>query len=885
MKYVLTPVDMSKAESDTETVTAPDDGDDGDDDGDDGDGDGDDVMVMMVMMIESFGYKPLRTVDDMNCLLDSDDSDDDPWNALHSVQQRQLLGHHYRPGAEPDQIFTVQVYDIRDTSNVVPAKFESFPVDRSSCCSSPHTQAIADRYGVPVGSVYTDRKEKEAVIYNDLALHVVFIDVRAQNYRAPSSNYTEQGCVGIDPKKSVAFLKELICQSEKFQIGENVGLFHRKTRLDDKAAIGACVKFGDHLLCVDEVKLQVSCFHRPRRKLENKYRLDCLNTSNVGDMKNRFRDTFREDFPGLQNGTEDIWFTQGKNVLKDEDFLFITTSLRQGLHDRGRMMVHVKPLSCFPVIIKFLCSNSKEAVCHVLIVPPDITSSEFRSEASVLVEHPPNALRLLINNKKLRKTAMIDENGFVPYCTVTVRVANKITVHICVNMGRSRLQNVQVKLFKLDTVSDLKKLVSRQTHVDPADLQMFFEDKEIVNDRQLMDYRIRDGDTLFGIHFKDSIHLIIRQPGTPPSCLTVETFRQCTVKKVKMFLAQVLQTSSEDVNIIHMGKCLAEDVTLADAGLCSGDTLLIPRAIHDDCKVAGVKRVFVSTSDGTVRVTMAVLKEGITFYAHESISLRDIEELSTLRCNRNWSQGLMLGSIQLSIISPRGSSSSIQSLQWNFRALFEASVESESSLTETSCKQTHSSPDTSKTARILNRPSLKLIIPGHRSEPDSRAIKRFTLCKELAREGDKVMFRESSFYEEDVSQGGSQKRFPSSEQMVSPTTPDADVSDASPKVFRSPSLLFPPQAIQNNILEGVSLELGHSWKRVALILGLSHSDLENLEYRHHGNLHEQALQALLLWKKRESKKATVAKLKVALKECGLNLVADAINENIKYETT
>ncbi|XP_046546819.1 uncharacterized protein LOC124256894 [Haliotis rubra] len=819
----------------------------------------------------------------MICFPDSDDSDDDPWNSLQSVQQRQLLGRHYRPGAEPDQIFTVQVYDIRNTSQIVPAKYESFPVDRSSCCSTSRTQAIADRYGVPLGSVYTDRKEKEAVIYNDLDLHVVFIDVRSQNYRAPSSNYTEQGCVGIDPKMSVAFLKELICQSENFQIGENVGLFYRKIRLDDEAAIGACVKFGDHLLCVDEVKLQVSCFHRPRRKIENQYRLDCLNTLNVREMKNRFRDTFQEDFPGLQNGAEDIWFTQGKNVLKDEDFLFITTSLRQGLNDRGRMMVHVKPPTCFPVVIKFLGSNSKEAVYHVLIVPPNITSSQFRSEASVLVEHPPNALRLLMNNKKLRKPAMIEENGFVPNCAVSVRVAEKIVVNICVNMGMSSLQNVQVNLYKLDTVSDLKRLVSRQTHVDPADLQMFFEDKEVINDRQLMDYRIRDGDTLFAVHFKDSIHLMIRQPGMPPSCLTVEKFRQCKVKKVKMFLAQVLQTNRENVNIIHRGKCLIEDISLADAGLCSGDTLLIPRVIKDDYRVEGMKRVFVSTCDGTVRVTMAVLKGGITFYAPESIPLPDIEELSTLRCNRNWSQGLMLGSIELSRSSPRESSSSIQSLQQSFRTFVEASTESESSLTESlRCKQNHSSPDTS--TRILNRPSLKLILPGQHSEPDSRVKKRFTLCKELAQEGDKVMFRESSLYEEDVSQGGSQKRFPSSEQMVDPTSPD--VSDtASPKVFRSPSLLFPPQAIQNSILEGVSLELGHSWKRVALILGLTHSDLENLEYRHHGNLHEQALQALMLWKKRESKKATITKLKEALKECGLTLVADAINENIKYETT
>ncbi|XP_071096617.1 uncharacterized protein [Haliotis cracherodii] len=828
-------------------------------------------------------------VDDMNCCPDNDDSDDDPWTSLQSVQQRQLLGCHYRAGAEPDQIFTIQVYDIRNTNQVLPAKYESFPIDRTSSCASStdHIRSIADRYGVLLDTIYTDRRETEAVIYDDRDLHLVFIDVRAQDYRVPSSNYTEQGCVGIGPKRTVAFLKKLICQSENFQVGENVGLFYRKLRLDDDAAIGACVKFGDHLLCVDELNLQVSCFHRPKRQVENKYILNCLNTANVGEIRNRFRETFQEDFPGLQTGAEGIWFTQGKNVLKDKDFLFITTSLRQQLQDRGRMVVHVKPPTCFPVVIKLLGSNSKEAVHHVLVVPPDITSSEFRCESSILVEHPPNALHLLINNRKLRKSTMTEETGFVPNCTVSVTVAKKIAVNICIDMGMSGLKNVQVKLYKLDTVSDLKRLLSRQIHVDPAEFQMFFEDKEVINERQLVEYRIRDGDTLFAVHFQDSIHLMIRQPGMPPSCLTVENFRLCKVKKVKTFLAQVLKTNSENVNIIHMGRCLGEDVSLGDAGLFSGDTLLIPRVIQDDSREEEVKRVFVSTCDGTVRVTMAVLRAGITFYAPDGISIHRIEEQLSTRRSRNWSQGLMLGSIPLSRSSPRGSSSSMQTLQQSFKTLFGASTESESSHAEKSPHiQLHSSPDTSKSKRMLNRPSQKLTLPGHHSEPDSTALKRFTLCKELAQEGDKLMFRESSLYEEDVSQGGSDRRFPSSEHTVNPTSPDVDVSDTdSPRFFRSPSLLFPPQAIQNSILESVSLELGHTWKRVALILGMSHSDLENLEYRHHGNLHEQALQALLLWKQRESKKATVAKLKDALKECGLTLVADAINENIKYETT
>lgn len=72
--------------------------------------------------------------------------------------------------------------------------------------------------------------------------------------------------------------------------------------------------------------------------------------------------------------------------------------------------------------------------------------------------------------------------------------------------------------------------------------------------------------------------------------------------------------------------------------------------------------------------------------------------------------------------------------------------------------------------------------------------------------------------------------------------------------------------------------VGREWRRLARQLQVSDAKIDGIEERFPRNLSERVRESLRVWKNAQKEGATVARLVEALRGCGMNLVADLVEE-------
>ncbi|KAK6472981.1 FAS-associated death domain protein-like [Huso huso] len=75
--------------------------------------------------------------------------------------------------------------------------------------------------------------------------------------------------------------------------------------------------------------------------------------------------------------------------------------------------------------------------------------------------------------------------------------------------------------------------------------------------------------------------------------------------------------------------------------------------------------------------------------------------------------------------------------------------------------------------------------------------------------------------------------------------------------------------------------LGKPWKMFARKIGVSDAKLDQIQDRHPRDMREQIRQVLKAWQKLQGKDAKAAELIKKLRDCGLNLVADNVDKQLR----
>ncbi|XP_046330896.2 uncharacterized protein LOC124114393 [Haliotis rufescens] len=822
---------------------------------------------------------------------------------------------------------SILVYDIREKEAVIQSKSEYVPI--TNVPKQKYRLVLAGHYGLCEEFVYFNPEKEIAVIHDNTDLLIIFMYFQT-NLRVDSSfPYARESreprrCIGLAPTTLIGTMKSIICDNKHFNEGESLCLFHNGKRCDeDSVTVGSLFKNGEDVACIAKLNVTVPCFYMPRLNMEYKCTIDCFNTDTVGEMKQVFKNSFCTEFPGLASGVDDVWFSVGKKLENDDKYFFFGRRKTLQLLERERLVVHVKQASSFPIILRM---NFQEHTSQILLMSAPFTTAALRQEVSHLTGQPPSALHLYTDNKKLKEMVLSESVGIGPNCVVLAKVAKQIRVLVTLHCEGSTKSRA-VQLFKLDSVQRLKEITEEQGHFAACQLQMIFNGNELENERLMQDYRIRHDDSIAAWVFSKPEYILVRQPGSECLHLTVDGL-QYTIRRLKEYLARTLGCCYVMINMIHGGRCLQDDETLEQCGLVSGSTILIPRiAMQEQSAHEGILKVFMSQEDGSFQIAFAKEAAGILFYAPESIPCDRFEKHSTKSValdedyrwgiiSRRLSKEIKLGPCNPKPIhhnevvhhstqhgsEPSTSRSCTDSLApESSRDNAYTQKKDPQRLTDKvvhHSNQHGSEPSTSRSlapessrcnAYIQKKDPHRLKrthqnCVGYHTEPEYVPLKRFMYREELRENNGRYIQTKVSVL--DVSKSSADEGFPHIVQTPSVQSPEKVMSTSTEhELHRSPSLQFPVGAIQDSMLQAVSQQLGTDWKRVAVELGLNHNDTENLEHNCSRNLQEQALQALLLWRKRFSKDATCAKLKNTLRECGLALIADSMDENMQYATT
>ncbi|XP_067661933.1 uncharacterized protein [Haliotis asinina] len=777
---------------------------------------------------------------------------------------------------------SMHIYDLRGKSSIIFSKPSK--LYHSASFLRDIKKKLAKSHGVSEEFIYICPEREKVVIHNNLDNLVIFINFPC-DFEVRSLHYARYnvGCVGLPPDCSILTMKSVIRENERFHNGKPTSLFYKGKRIDDDSlTIGSLFKNGDYVSCFVSSNEAIECFHTPKQNVQNKYTMMCSPTSSIGEMKRVFKKQFWQEFPGLRSRTDDVWFSTGKHLAKEDEYYCFDQQKRMSLQERGRLVVHVKPVDSFPITVKFEDSGA-EHTPKILLVSSPMTTAALREEISSLAEYQASALRLFIKNKRLREVTLSEKMGFRHKCVVTAKVTKKMHVFIKLKEG-GQVNSFDENLFKLDTVQHLKEIIQEHMSIPVLQQQMFFEEKEMQNANLIQDYHIRSEDTIHVNVFQEPVYLSVRQPGRETLHLTLN-YKQSTIGKIKHFLANQFGSHPSKISIIHNSRCLEDKETLEESGLDSGSTVLIPRVAQlDETERTGILAVYIAKEDGSFEKTLAVEAGKFLFYAPDSIPSDVIERRLTesVAPVQEIHGGIM---VRVPPETPRPFQHELcyknevdlcttQSGSGSSKSSSESLMQGISSLS------VHANASPHRT--IPNKMSFPYPdVFEHHSDPEPSQYKMYKYSKVLTETPQRIIIHEQSKL--DVPKGDGVNGFACIARSPSIQSTESMMA-VSPQhsIHRSPSLQFPVSAIPDCLLQEVSRQLGHEWRRVALALGLENKDIEHLEYKYSRNLHEQALQALLLWKMRRSKDATIAELKRVLRECDLALIADSMDVDIKY---
>ncbi|KAK3577864.1 hypothetical protein CHS0354_021832 [Potamilus streckersoni] len=317
---------------------------------------------------------------------------------------------------------------------------------------------------------------------------------------------------------------------------------------------------------------------------------------------------------------QNICISKDEEILNDDQILnSILDSRLHSDHTELTLRLHlVQPRYTWYKIDTVTAVGVK--IVEVVCLNPQSTAAHLRNEVANICSCPSEALKLVTSGKTIPENKYLEEIPFLQEgCTIKATVASKIRVNVTVisvgEQSEKREQQLQVEVYRLDTVFKLKQTVITSL-VSPANIYTcVMKKKEILDESKfLKDYNIKNDTEVTACIFEQRIQVLLVILKTKKRIQVFIDKPQSTC--VKDFL-QYIQGSGlvaihyTQMRLVYRDYCLPMDVRLSDVDVKHGSVLVVT--------VAGAMNSgIIMMSPGEHGVTLRMIGrviDGMIYYA------------------------------------------------------------------------------------------------------------------------------------------------------------------------------------------------------------------------------------------------------------------------------
>lgn len=391
--------------------------------------------------------------------------------------------------------------------------------------------------------------------------------------------------------------------------------------------VGECqLRSFDKLIVLHKKPKTLQIGHHFRPGIFQIYTLKYCNTDTVLHLKKKFFEKFSSDIPSLKL-EKDLYFSFDSEIMGDSQCLSLKVDKElldesfESLHNEPPVLVHIVTMTpVVGLVVNHKTSRKYSATIQkFVVIGQNNSTNDLRKVISNILNCDDLAVKILVNGKKVQETECLSSiKDLIDGSQLTVEVVCKQVFQIKLVRQSSfekKIMQSEIECFKLNSVQNLRKMISENNTIDPSIIRMEFKGETMEDHMTLRQYNIKANQTIDVYVLDHQMQIGVVAPVCPKrGTLFIDDGSKTKIEDVVTYFSVKLKTTRDSLRVIHQGCCIAEHLTLKEAGMGFESTMIVSKLDMPSKLGSEIRIIYECTESGNTLKKYGALIKGVLFY-------------------------------------------------------------------------------------------------------------------------------------------------------------------------------------------------------------------------------------------------------------------------------